>query len=81
MSEIAQKLFEGLKSGKDAVQSRIQESLSRLLPELTAEGKRLGTQGNMEMASGVFGNSAFVPYGPGQYTPTPDQQRQPDHSR
>ncbi len=46
--------------------------LKNVVPEIGAELSRLGTQGAMEMASALFGNGAFVPYGPGQYTPTPD---------
>jgi hypothetical protein len=38
--------------------------------DVGAEMSRLGTQGAMELASALLGNgSAFVPYGPGQYTP------------
>jgi len=37
---------------------------------------RLGTQGTMELASALFKGDAFVPYGPGQYTPS--QEQQPD---
>jgi hypothetical protein len=40
--------------------------LRNALPEIGAEMKRLGVQGQMEMASAIFNNSAFVPYGPGQ---------------
>jgi hypothetical protein len=35
---------------------------------------RLGVQGQMEAASALFNGNAFVPYGPGQYTPS-----EPDH--
>ncbi len=41
-------------------------------PDVTAEMSRLGTQGQMEMANALFNGSAFVPYGPGQYTPMPE---------
>jgi hypothetical protein len=37
--------------------------------EIIKEAKRLGVQGEMELASALFNGSAFVPYGPGQYTP------------
>jgi hypothetical protein len=33
----------------------------------------MGVQGSMELASALFGGSAFVPYGPGQYTPSPER--------
>ncbi len=49
------------------------ESLDNFGPEVSAEMSRLGTQGQMEFASALFHGSAFVPYGPGQYTPTPEQ--------
>lgn len=40
--------------------------------EVVGELSRLKTQGDMELASAIFGGSAFVPYGPGQYTPKPE---------
>jgi hypothetical protein len=40
--------------------------LKNALPEIGAELKRLGVQGQMEAASLVFNGHAFVPYGPGQ---------------
>ena len=45
----------------------------RILPEIGAEAKRLGTQGSMEIASLLFNGHGFVPYGPGQYTPSVDE--------
>ncbi len=41
-------------------------------PEVSAELSRLGTQGAMETAQALFNGAAFTPYGPGQYTPTPE---------
>jgi hypothetical protein len=41
-------------------------------PEVMAELKRLGKQGSLEMAQALFNGGAFTPYGPGQYTPTPE---------
>ena len=70
MSELAKRLFDELRNVKDAVQSAA-PGLKNLVPEVKAELSRLGTQGAMELASALFGNSAFVPYGPGQYTPDP----------
>ena len=46
--------------------------LNDILSDVGAEMGRLGVQGQMEMASALFGNGAFVPYGPGQYTPSHD---------
>ena len=40
--------------------------------EVGVEMERLGTQGQMELANALFNGSAFVPYGPGQYTPSPE---------
>jgi len=50
----------------------IAPGLKNIGPEIGAEMSRLTTQGTMELASALFGNGAFVPYGPGQYTPTPE---------
>jgi hypothetical protein len=46
--------------------------LKNMGPELSAELSRLGTQGALEMAQALFNGAAFTPYGPGQYTPTPE---------
>jgi hypothetical protein len=50
----------------------IAPGLKNLAPDIAAELSRLNTQGTMELASALFGNGAFVPYGPGQYTPKPE---------
>lgn len=49
--------------------------LNRFLNESKNELKRLGTQGSMELANALFNGSAFVPYGPGQYTPDHEQAK------
>jgi len=55
--------------------SQLFERLGDIVPEVGAEMSRLGTQGTMELASALFNGNAFVPYGPGQYTPSaPEQQ-------
>jgi hypothetical protein len=46
--------------------SQAAPGLSNALPEIGAEMKRLGVQGQMEAASALFNGQAFVPYGPGQ---------------
>jgi hypothetical protein len=51
----------------------VNEGLDNFGPQVSRELERLGTQGAMESASLIFHGSAFVPYGPGQYTPTPEQ--------
>ena len=49
--------------------------LKNIGPEVGAELSRLGTQGAMEMAQALFNGAAFTPYGPGQYTPTPEMEK------
>jgi hypothetical protein len=56
---------------KEAI-TAIAPGLENIGPEIGAELSRLGTQGAMEMAQALFNGAAFTPYGPGQYTPTPD---------
>jgi hypothetical protein len=75
MSETAKQLFESLKGVKEAVQA-IAPGLKDLVPEAKAEMSRLNTQGTMELASALFGGNAFVPYGPGQYTPPIEQAKE-----
>lgn len=71
MSETAKQLFESLKAAKEGIQEAM-PGLKNLMPDVKAELSRLGTQGSMELASALFNGSAFVPYGPGQYTPSPE---------
>ena len=61
--------------------------LSEIFADLAAETNRLGTQGSMELANALFNGTGFVPYGPGQYMPSPEvpqeqaqapEQMQPD---
>ncbi len=56
---------------KEAI-TAIAPGLEKIGPEVGAELSRLGTQGAMEMAQALFNGAAFTPYGPGQYTPTPE---------
>lgn len=72
MSDIAIKLFEGLRTVKDG----LQEGLGEAMGQAGAEMNRLGVQGTMELASALFNGRGFVPYGPGQYTPTVEQHQQ-----
>jgi hypothetical protein len=74
MSETAKQLFESLKAGKEAVQA-MAPGLENFGAEFKAEFSRLGTQGAMELASALFNGDAFVPYGPGQYTPEPQLEQ------
>ncbi len=76
MSEIAKQLFDSLSGLKETVQA-VAPGLKHLVPEAKAELGRLGTQGSMELASALFNGSGFVPYGPGQYTPSIEQIRGP----
>lgn len=54
------------------------DRLKAIGPEIGAEVSRMGTQGSMELASALFNGSAFVPYGPGQYTPSPEPEQGPE---
>jgi hypothetical protein len=38
----------------------------QIVKEVGEEMKRMGVQGQMELASAIFNGHAFVPYGPGQ---------------
>ncbi len=66
MSNIARHLFDRLKA---------------IGPEVGDEMSRLGRQGSMELSSALFNGSAFVPYGPGQYTPSKSQQPDVDQQQ
>ena len=50
--------------------------MSKFFDDVAAEGKRLAVQGQMELANALFNGSAFVPYGPGQYTKTPEHEQE-----
>ncbi len=86
MSKETQKLSEILKGPEpmgmlEAVKDVVQAiapglTLSNILSDIGSELGRLGVQGQMETASALFNGSAFVPYGPGQYTP---DEKAPDH--
>jgi hypothetical protein len=71
MSDTAKQLFEGL---KDAI-SELAPGLKDFGPRVGAEVSRLSTQGAMELASALFNGHGFVPYGPGQYTPTTEHEQ------
>jgi hypothetical protein len=75
MEEPSMGAIEAVKEGIQAVAPGL--SLSKILGDIKVELGRLGVQGQMELASALFNGNAFVPYGPGQYTPTPEQA--PDH--
>jgi hypothetical protein len=59
--------------------SRLFDRVKAIGPEVGAEVSRLGTQGSMELSNALFNGSAFVPYGPGQYTPS--QTPQPEAAK
>ena len=59
---------------KEAI-TTIAPGLENIGPQVSAELSRLGTQGAMEMAQALFNGAAFTPYGPGQYTPTPEMDK------
>ncbi len=74
MSQLAKLRFDSLQGAKEAAQA-IAPGLKNFGPEVKAESSRLVTQGAMELASALFGGGAFVPYGPGQYTPSIDSEK------
>lgn len=77
MSEIAKMLFDSLQAAKEGIQA-VAPGLKDFGQETGAELSRLGTQGAMELSSALFSGHAFVPYGPGQYTPSaPEQTQEP----
>jgi hypothetical protein len=91
MSEASRQFYEQIKSGQEitplqAVKEGVQAiapglSFGNILEGVKGELGRLGVQGQMELASAIFGNGAFVPYGPGQYTPSPSPEHaEPTHS-
>jgi len=80
MSEIGKPLFDALKGMKDVVQA-VAPGLQNFGPEVKAELSRLGTQGALETASALFGGNAFVPYGPGQYTPSAEAENVQAHGQ
>ena len=70
MSQRTRQFFENLKEAGEA----LAPGLKNLIPDVKAELSRLATQGTMELASSLFNGNAFVPYGPGQYTPSSEQE-------
>jgi hypothetical protein len=59
---------------KEAI-TAIAPGLENFGQDVGAELSRLGTQGAMEMSQALFNGAAFTPYGPGQYTPTPEMDK------
>jgi len=78
MSDTAKRLFESLRAASDVAQA-IAPGLKSFGPEVKAEMSRMGTQGAMELASALFNGDGFVPYGPGQYTPSAEQEHKHEH--
>jgi hypothetical protein len=52
--------------------AEIAPGLKNASAEFGAELSRLGKQGAIEMAQALFNGAGFTPYGPGQYTATPE---------
>lgn len=61
--------------------NHMKERVQAMGSETGAELKRLGVQGSMELSNALFNGSAFVPYGPGQYTPSPGQASSPESAQ
>jgi hypothetical protein len=71
---------EAAREGVKEVVNGFYPGLSSIVGDIGAELKRLGVQGQMEMASAIYGGNAFVPYGPGQYTP-PEEKGAHEHEQ
>jgi hypothetical protein len=69
---VISRLFALGKAAKDAATAMF-PGLKNVGKDVASETSRLGTQGAMELASALFNGHAFVPYGPGQYTPSQQQ--------
>ena len=80
MSETIKQLFDSLKAVKETAHA-IAPGLRDFGQETKAELSRLGTQGAMELANVMFNGNAFVPYGPGQYTPAKENQQQQEQTQ
>jgi hypothetical protein len=80
MNEIARILKSGLERAGEAVQA-LAPGLKNFGPDVKAELSRLGTQGSMELASAIHKGNAFVPYGPGQYTPSVEYEHEHEHEQ
>ncbi len=53
------------------------ELFKDILHDVGTELKRMGVQGQMELANVLYNGSAFVPYGPGQWS-KPDREGAPE---
>lgn len=80
MSDKAKQLFEGLRNVKETVQQAL-PGLGNIGADVKAEFKRVNTQAAMELASALFRGDAFVPYGPGQYTPDHENEQEQEQER
>lgn len=94
MSKRTRELFEQLKNGEEpsmgfieAAKEGIREvrdgffpglNLADIVKDIGAEMKRMGVQGQMEVANALFNGSSFVPYGPGQWSKA-DREGAPEH--
>jgi hypothetical protein len=75
VAELTKQLFGAV---KDAALT-VAPGLENFAQDVKAEMSRQCIQTRMELASALFAGSAFVPYGPGQYTPSVDHaQQQPE---
>ena len=65
-----QGLFGAIVEGIQAIAPGL--TWDNIVQDVGVEATRLGVQGQMEAASALFNGDAFVAYGPGQYTPSPE---------
>ena len=75
MNELAKQLFSSVKEIAQAIAPVVND----IVNDVKGEASRMGTQGTMELASALFGEKAFVPYGPGQYTPSHQEGKDHQH--
>ncbi len=75
MSGRARGWLEAAKNAVEAVAGIVGPAVSRAASEMGGELKRLGTHGSVESGSGLITGNWFIPYGPGAYTPSAENQQ------
>lgn len=69
MSKTGRWLSERLKNVMEAAHD-LAPGLKNFAPQALAELKRMGIHGSSEFSSGIITGNAYLPYGPGQMTPS-----------
>lgn len=73
-----QTLDDILKGDQPKSMGFVETTLNDILKDVGSELKRLGVQGQMELANVLYNQAGFVPYGPGQWQ-KPDREGGPEH--